>query len=97
MRFHIQHLRDSSLHNEKIRIVYVQLHRTKQIRNFFIQNRFAVNQILSFAAHKHLPGDRYFSTFFVTDWTLTGVRIIKKYCNGCFRNACLATFEHKLL
>eukprot|EP00982_Pelagococcus_subviridis_P016041 31446-Pelagococcus_subviridis.AAC.5 len=56
-RLHVQHLRDPPLHDEKVRVVHVELHGVKQVLNPRRLRDVPVDEVLVPPADDDLPRD----------------------------------------
>lgn len=54
-RLHIKDFGDPSLHDQKVRIIHVQLNRSKQIMNAIVGGIASVNEVLVTVADGNLP------------------------------------------
>lgn len=97
-RFHVQHLCDATLHNQKVRIVHVHLNGTKEISHFFIHYRTSVDEIFVFtAANTYLPRYGDFFAIFISNWTIVRICVIKYNRYRCLCYTRLTIFEDQLL
>lgn len=97
LRFHVQHLRDPTLHNQEVRVVHVQLHRTEQILDLLVLDRLSVDQILVLPADHNLARDGNFITLFVPQRALVLVGVVEHQRDRGLGHTRLATFVHQLL
>lgn len=97
--FHVQYFCDAPLHDQKVGIVDVHLHRTKQIHNLLLQHRFAIDEVFVFAAaaNTDLTRNGYFFATFVTNWTVVCISVVKHNGYRCFCDAGLTIFVHQFL
>lgn len=95
--FHVQHFCNTALHNQEIRIVDVHLNRTEKIRYFFIQNNFAINPVLVFAANHHLPRHGDLFAFLIAHRAIVFIGVVENNCDRCFGYTGLAIFIHQFL
>lgn len=92
MRLHVQNLRDSSLHNQETRIVYIQLDRAEQIGDLLIWNIFSVDEVFVLSTNYDLSCHRDFITFLISQGALIDTGVVENDCDCSFCDSSLASF-----
>ena len=93
----LMYLCDSSLHNQKMRIVNIKLNRSKEILNSVVLNIAAINQILVLSTYHNLSRDCHFIIVFISQRWLLLVSIVKGDWHSGLGNSCLTIFVDQFL
>jgi hypothetical protein len=96
-RLHVENFSDSSLHDEEMRVVDVQLNRSEEIDDAVVLNVGPVDQVLVLSAHDDLTLDDDLVEVFVTHGTVLLVTVVECDGDGGFGDACLTVFVHQFL
>lgn len=94
---HVQDFSNLPLHNQKVWIVDIELHWTKQILNLFILHCWPIYHVFALAPQDNLSGDCDFWHILKTRWTLLWVIIVKSDRHCSFIYATLATLVDQIL
>jgi hypothetical protein len=77
---HVQHFCDTTLHDQKVRIVDVELDGTKQVLDPFVLHVLTIDKVLVFAVDYNLTCHRDLVTFLEADGTLIFIGIVEDQC-----------------
>ena len=93
----LMYLCDSSLHNQKMRIVNIKLNRSKEILNSVVLDIAAINQILVLSTYHNLSRDCHFIIVFISQRRLLLVSVVKGDWHSGLGNSCLTIFVDQFL
>ena len=96
-RLHVENFGDSSLHDEEMRVVDVQLDRSEEIDDAVVLNVGPVDQVLVLAANDHLTLNDDLVEVVVTHGTVFLVTVVKRDGDGGFGDAGLTVLVDQLL
>ncbi len=96
-RLHVENFGDSSLHDEEMRVVHVQLDRSEEIDDAVVLDVGPVDQVFVLAAHDDLTLDDDLVEVFVTHGTILLVTVVECDRDGGFGDACLTVLVHQFL
>ena len=92
--FHIHHLDYAALHNQKVRVVNIELNRLKQILDLFLLCIASVNHVLVSSTNLDLARHWQFFKMLVANGRVFG--IVKNDCHSSFVHTCLSILVYKL-
>ena len=95
--FHVQDFGDSSLHNQEMWVVHIQLNRSKKIRNPIGLNIGSVYHVFVFATNDNLSGYHNFVVLIITQRALFFVSVVKCDRYRGFGDSSLTIFVDKFL
>lgn len=107
--FHVEDFGDSTLHDEKVGVVDVELDRLEQVLDSLLLCSMTVDEVLALSSHHDLPSaiiaakgaylssDADLSVFFKSDGRFAGVFVVKDNGDTGFGDACLTTFVDEVL
>ena len=97
MGLHVQHLGDSALHDQEVRVVNVELHGVEQVLHPRRLRGLAVNHVLVPSSDDDLARHRDLVAVLVPDGRTSAIRVVEHDGDGGFRHARLALLVHELL
>ena len=95
--FHVQNFCDTSLHNEEIGVVDVQLNTLEQVLHRLLLRAMAVDQVFARTAEYDLSGNRNRRIFLKTDGRFFRVAVIEDDGHTGLGHTRLSTFVNEIL
>ena len=85
------------MHDQKVRVVYVELDRLEEILNCLLLRTVAIDEVFACAAEYDLARDGYLTIFFKSNGRLFLIPIVEDNCNASFSDTGLASFIDQVL
>ena len=85
------------MHDQEVRIVYIELNRLEEILNRLLLRTVAIYEVFACAAEYDLARDRYLAIFFEPNGRFFLIPIVEDNCNASFSDTSLASFVDQVL
>ena len=91
------YLCNTTLHDEKVWIVDVELDALEEILDTLLSRLVAVEEVLGYVGKRDLTSDRDLLEMFHTDWTSLAIGVVEDDSYACFGDACLTSLIDEVL